>query len=647
MKGLAITFVFVLYLLQMPPSMAQYSQKDTVLVQQLLDQGYAYEIGQPDSALTIYQKAFEISNEIGYHLGAARALNYRGIVFSDQGTYGQAMDHYERAIDYYRKVPYPVGEASCLTNEGNIYQYFSDYANAIKYYLESIKILETEGDTSRLIMAYENLGGIYSQSNNWNKTREYYDKALHYAMMTKDTLNIGFINSDLSLVYLENKEYGKALQALKIGLEVGQQVQDDRLIYYTYLNFYNYYQKQDQLSQAIKFANKSLDQAKKLNNPFMESKSLSQLGYLFLTNGQETKALETLGLAIELEKRQGYKKHLVESYNHLFKLYQAQGRSTEALEAFRLSTAYNDSILNEEKAKYILLLEQQYQSEKKEKEIVLLAKEKEVQQAETKRQATLKKASMGGLAFVILLAALVVYTFWQRLKNQKLLATKDAELSKENFQKQVAQLEMKALRSQMNPHFIFNSMNSINSMILVDDTENASRYLTKFSKLVRLILENSENSTVRLKDELDMLETYIQLEAKRFNGKIDYQFTIDPGIDQETTKVPSMVLQPFIENAIWHGLMHKQEPGLIKIMLEEHGDQLQCIIEDNGVGREKALQLKEKKLHRQRSMGLKLTEERLKLLNKSELKKLINFTDLKDKMDRALGTRVKVIIPVS
>ena len=324
-----------------------------------------------------------------------------------------------------------------------------------------------------------------------------------------------------------------------------------------------------------------------------------------------------------------------------------QNKHKLALEAYQASTLYNDSILNEEKSKYVLLLEQQYQSEKKEKEIALLAKEKEVQQAETKRQATLKKASMGGLAFVILLAALLLYTFWQRLKNQKLLATKDAELSKENFQKQVAQLEMKALRAQINPHFIFNSMNSINSMILVDDSENASRYLTKFSKLVRLILENSEHSTVSLKDELEMLETYIQLEAKRFDGKIHHEFSIDEAIDQETTKVPSMVLQPFIENAIWHGLRHKQEDGVIKIIVNEQEDQLKCIIEDNGIGREKALSLKEKKLHRHKSMGLKLTEERLKLLNKTDLKKLINFTDLKDKMDRALGTRVEVIIPVS
>jgi LytS/YehU family sensor histidine kinase len=184
-------------------------------------------------------------------------------------------------------------------------------------------------------------------------------------------------------------------------------------------------------------------------------------------------------------------------------------------------------------------------------------------------------------------------------------------------------------------------------MILIDDTENASRYLTKFSKLVRLILENSENSTVSLKDELEMLETYIQLEAKRFEGKINYEFSIYPEIDQETTKLPSMVLQPFIENAIWHGLRHKQEVGVLKIILKEQEDQLICVIEDNGIGREKALALKEKKLHKHKSMGLKLTEERLKLLNKSELKKLINFTDLKDKMDRALGTRVEVIIPVS
>jgi sensor histidine kinase YesM len=217
------------------------------------------------------------------------------------------------------------------------------------------------------------------------------------------------------------------------------------------------------------------------------------------------------------------------------------------------------------------------------------------------------------------------------------------------LKREVSELEMKALRAQINPHFIFNSMNSINTMILEGDTEGASHYLSKFSKLIRLILENSENNSVSLQNELAMLESYIQLENLRFKGRIKYNIQVSETIDKENTTLPSMVLQPFIENAIWHGLMHKQSDvkGMINIAIAEEDDMLLCTIEDNGVGRDRAVKLEEKSILKTKSMGLQITENRLRLLNKNRPAKLIHIIDLKDSYDNASGTRVDIRIPLN
>ena len=330
----------------------------------------------------------------------------------------------------------------------------------------------------------------------------------------------------------------------------------------------------------------------------------------------------------------------------LAEAYEKMGNYRLSLENRKLYETWKDSIASENHLAQIKELEVKYETEKKNQQIALLTAEKELQILEARQQAAWKKVLIGGIILITIIGGMIILMLRQRLKNQKTLAAKNEEIRSSHFKRQLSELEMKALRAQMNPHFIFNCMNSINRMILSGEGDSASRYLTKFAKLIRLMLENSENPTVSLEDELSMLKAYIQLEALRFKGKISYQISVDEAIDQESTYLPSMVLQPFIENAIWHGLMHKEGEGMIHIMIHEEENILKCTIEDNGVGREKALALKEKAVLKGKSMGLKITEERLKLLSKEGLQQLIRITDLKDTLDRSIGTRVDVAIPI-
>jgi len=212
----------------------------------------------------------------------------------------------------------------------------------------------------------------------------------------------------------------------------------------------------------------------------------------------------------------------------------------------------------------------------------------------------------------------------------------------------MADVEMQALRAQMNPHFIFNCLNSINRYIVKSDQATASLYLTRFAKLIRLILDNSNSKNVILANELEALKLYIEMEALRFDKKFTYRITVEENVGAECVEVPPLIIQPYVENAIWHGLLHKESGGELIISVSMIGEgMLQCVIEDNGVGREKARELRSKSATSRKSLGMKLTEDRLSLLNKhAELNASIDIIDLKNDHDLSLGTKVILKIPV-
>jgi len=214
-------------------------------------------------------------------------------------------------------------------------------------------------------------------------------------------------------------------------------------------------------------------------------------------------------------------------------------------------------------------------------------------------------------------------------------------------QHKTAQLEMQALRAQMNPHFIFNSLNSINLFILESNKQRASEYLTKFSRLVRLILHNSQEAFIPLEKELEALELYLQLESLRFEERFKYKITVENNVDVKVVKVPPLIIQPLAENAIWHGLMQKKEEGHLEIEVYQQKEILFCKITDDGIGREKASEGKSKFTSGRKSMGMRITGDRIAILkNQREDKNHIVVTDLVLPDGSPGGTEVLLRIPI-
>lgn len=224
----------------------------------------------------------------------------------------------------------------------------------------------------------------------------------------------------------------------------------------------------------------------------------------------------------------------------------------------------------------------------------------------------------------------------------------EIERIKANYEKELAELKITALKSQMNPHFIFNSLNSIKLYIIDNDKDNAVYYLNKFSKLIRKILASTRVKEISLEEELDILKLYVGIENIRFENKINLKINVDPNLDIGTVKLPSLILQPFLENAIWHGLPSKKGEKILRIDLFKNSPFLKIIIEDNGIGRVEAARLKNQKVHGKKSIGIELTKERLRNFSKDyENDYSIEFIDLYDEGEFAKGTRVSLNIPLN
>lgn len=213
--------------------------------------------------------------------------------------------------------------------------------------------------------------------------------------------------------------------------------------------------------------------------------------------------------------------------------------------------------------------------------------------------------------------------------------------------KQFAELELKALQAQMNPHFVFNSLSAIQYFIQINEKEQAEDYLAKFATLMRLFLESSKNKYINLTEELRLIELYVRLEQLRFRSQFGFNLQVDPSINQYTTLVPTMLLQPFVENAINHGLFHKKEQGTLSVSILPHSDGgLRCLVEDNGIGRQQAMAIQKQNQRHHRSRALQITNERLQALSTVEGYDIkIEITDLISAAGEAAGTRVEIIIP--
>ena len=612
-----------------------------------------------------YSNLISLTNENANPEGGTEIINDAISYFKKVGDMRQVGDFYRRlativgvksdsevGIEYFKKALFYSQEAGDQQGELSATTMISassfatgDFENSLEFSKKSIELVE------KMVAAQ---GNKKIKNDEWGKA--YYWMARIYSAAGGDyETALSFMRK--SLLYYNHSPNPPELWTAAIGEIYRLKGDYDSSMYYLrrfekspgnsvgtlYLG--RLYISLGQYDKALPLINNNLNAANINANYGNLGGGYTDLAKVWLGKKDYPKALINARTGHILLKRTKRNDRFIDNCQVLSEIFTKVRKYDSAYFYLKQYTYLKDSFLTRQF--YIRLndYKKQAEEERKTSQINLLNKDNQLKEQKLKQEATLKKGLIVGLILLFLLGVFVFRTLLLKRKNERLRLVKDFELQQMENEKKQIELEMQALRAQMNPHFIFNCLSSINRFILKNDSKIASNYLTRFSRLMRMVLNNSQKSLISLDDELEMLELYLEMERLRFRNSFDYGITFLNTVDSDNVFIPPLLLQPFCENAIWHGLMNKEGQGRLDIELNLDNNILSCVIRDNGVGREKAEELKSKTAEKEKSMGLKITTERLALLNREKgLHTFYEIEDLKDENGNGIGTKVNLKI---
>ena len=620
------------------------SASDTVKVNLIRKKGILLRAFDKDKAIHFLSESVEEAKEIGYLEGEIKGLYSLGLTHGMTGSYAESLDYLNKCLVLATKHGDHERINFIYNSMGIVYKRIGNYPKSQNYYLKRIKLIDSLNLDQDISSPYLNLGVLYSLMGNHEKATESYEMALNVfkGNESERAWLKNVVLSNLAEIDFENKDYEAALDKfLKTSAYYEKQNTNIELCA-QYSNIGNCYTQLKKWSLANDYYQKALNLAEQLSIKQEIATAQYRLADLMFRQKKfnealdySTKSLLTLdSLSSYLLKRDGHEM--------AYKIHEAIGRPNEAIYHLKQTMAYGDSLLNETKIKEIQNLQIQHDVYQKDKEI----KEGELQMAllNTKVSQNSKRLVYTTIiaALSLLSASLLYFLFLGKKKSNEALLDKNKLISHQNevIESMNVELEKRMLRAQMNPHFIFNSLNSIKHLVNSNDKENALKYLSKFSKLLRQVLESSVNVSLVLKDEIELLKIYVELEALRFDHSFTYSFHVDETLDLYQNEIPMLLVQPYIENAIVHGLMPKEGQKNLKITFMDRNDLVECTIEDNGVGfNPRTDEGKEKKISR----GMSITEKRISALKKFSDQELIKIENLNN--GKETGTRVTIIIP--
>ncbi|MEP6556712.1 MAG: histidine kinase, partial [Ferruginibacter sp.] len=600
-----------------------------------------------DSMKLYAQQANELANKKGYRYGIAKSLIALANSKAFQGIKDSvSKNNLKQAIS--------IGEA--IKNDsilGKAYYQLAGFEDQVGNYKKAIHYFEKVEDTGSISEIYTWLCMQYTYTGEYETAFEYGQKSLELSKKNAHTAwgheLVQWALYDMANLYKAAGDYESAMSSLKEARGYGQlrnlewdmsdgigdvfllMNKPDSALYY--LENFKRTAPGNQLGADIRIgetylAMREYGKARQLFYHVVDSMRKNKAPFLpFITRG-----LIDLGKAYAGEKnyktafkyaKEGYDsiqnftdpQFVMDVYKLLSDVYYHLGESDSAYSYLDKYVTLKDSIQSKQFLLRIYNYKREAENQKAKAQLLLLDKDNKIKDAQLQQNSLIRNFLLGGL-FVLIIAGIFIYrTITLKRKNERLrleneLKVQQLENEKKHaeFQRQTAELEMQALRAQMNPHFIFNCLSSINRFILKNESKTASNYLTRFSRLMRMVLMNSQKPLIALEDELEMLRLYLEMERMRFKNSFDYGITLLNEIDSGNIFIPPLLLQPFCENAIWHGLMHlpavqagKEGNGRLDIELSMKENILYCIITDNGVGREKSAELKSKTAEKEKS----------------------------------------------
>ncbi|MEP7375429.1 MAG: histidine kinase [Chitinophagaceae bacterium] len=564
---------------------------------------------------------------------------------------GNTLAYYNKAIDNFLIAKDTLFAAQLTAEVGYTYSTMGDYEHAFDYARKSLDLAKKSGTDFSLSWKQYNVQAVLSDMSGLYTTAGDYETAMNYilenARYGKEN-KTGWENfdGDIANLYCSMGRYDSALTIanrmdtfVPVGIFPGRSA----LLGEIYLHGTYEYDK------AIKEFTRVHDTVVKYMPDTIYSTApwLIKIGQAYDGKKNYQTALQFMKDGLKLAEEKNNRPLIMDAYKAISTVYHHLGSNAEAYDYLLKHNTIKDSIQNKRFLLRIYNSKKDAEVEKKQAQLMLLDKDNKLKTGQLKQQAQQKNFLFILLSALALTGFFVYRSIYLKRKNERIsLESKltvqrlESEKKYAELKRQASDLQMQALRAQMNPHFIFNSLSSINWFIMENDKDTASDYLTRFSRLMRMVL-NAQKPMIPLEDELKMLELYLDMERLRFEYAFDYSITFTNAAEAGTVSIPPMLLQPFCENAIWHGFRNKEGQGNININIRTEDDMLECIITDNGIGRRQAATFKIKSAKKEKSLGLEITRERLALFSE-ENNAVANFEmeDLVDENGKSTGTRV-------
>ena len=586
----------------------------------------AYQSFDPNEMQKYAKYALSNSVRTGNRIQQAKAFQNIGISFIILGDYDKAIKNFDLSekllIGQNNSKEAKEILAKTLGSKGLAYSEQNNYAKALEFDFLAMKIYVGLKNELQLSKIYNNIGVIYKSIGFEKNALDYF---LKVNQLQKKNSNpaVAVSASNIGLIYLDQGNAELAKKYFDESLAGFEKNPDPRGLGELYNNYSRYYISTNQFDNAKQFLLRAEETFQGIEDQFGLSDTYFLFAEINFHENNLDRSLDFANIALEISKELNLPETRMNCEKLLSDIYEKKGDQKRALLHLKNYDLEKDQLEKVKNEQQRLKTELDYNYEKS-----------QLEKQESERREQLKVI----LGVVILGSVLIGFYFYYRNKEREKTLL---------LQKQLAEFEHKALHLQMNPHFVFNCLAAISSFIMQNGKEEAIKYLSKFSKLMRLTLEFSQESEISIDKEIEALQNYLELEQLRFNQKFDFKIDKDSEIEDDTA-IPTLLLQPYVENAILHGVVPKEGRGFIKINFSQNKEQLICVIEDNGVGINTSRELKKNSVSAHRSMALEISKKRLEMLEELENKETkLKIEELKDENGRTTGTQITLELPLN
>lgn len=556
----------------------------------------------------------------------------------NQNDKDSSMYFVDESIQFARRSAQKTAMAAAFHLQATVYNYFGQIELSVSKNLIALQLATEANFIPKIIQFSLDLGVSQMSILNYNEARLYFQQALDNANRIKDNRLKSIAQLNLGTIYLKEKNYKKAITFQNNALETLMSLKDFDGLGMVYNNLGDIYRETQDYAKALSNYNKSLVYFESSGNQAEIATVYHNVGIVFYKQGKHQNALNYLNRSATIRSKFGFKGVIYETYRAISDVYEKTGNYKLAHNYLQMYADYSDSAKTIESSAKIAELNELYRTEQREQ--FISSQSDSIQRQKQDKQLTsfqleniqlknnMQAYIIFGFVLVVILGGIIVFYRWNQTTIRQL--------------QQQSEMNQTLLRAQMNPHFVFNAMSVIQSYIYDNDIKNSSKFLVNFSKLMRLILENSSKEFILLETEIEILDKYLSIQKLRFGERFDYEIDADNIMSKSDVVIPPMITQPFVENAIEHGQLHLRTDGYIKVRFYSDNKMLFIEVTDNGIGRKNSE--KNNKGREHKSMAMKITKERIDNLNKKYRAEGFLLVEDYNKVEQ-YGTKVLISIP--